>query len=681
MNDHELYEHVVIDHHGIVEVTPKVPLNTIEMQSIVHAVDDAMTTTAMSIAQYTNKANSILLITDSRDNNALFTHVEAFSALYKAHCDVNAYPLILDMSLIASPQELYDTVTAIVGYVSGVELYNINETHCKMFMQLYNEQQQHPSFAVVNSTNKRNIDVILQTKATQLTSHAVYSALWRSTLDLECCVDMTNCLEFIVDQIESDYINFNAHRPFHEDFALLLHYISDYIIKHKQQRNNQLTTSNIVANYKHRCLYGHADKTYNVYKHQRTLKEKALALYEKHRGMLHLKLKTTSKDAVFLTKLVSWENVDELSRKVQQQIININDCSLRSNYGAMVSTSLNALPFIEGKCALIKHYAACDMLPMHIACDNSATFTSIIQRISPTFNIITLQHVTPFTDCVDIEAQLHQMRISNCAISDISQHSLPIAVLAFLINALKLRGSSPNDIKLVININDDTIQACIALCTLLNKYGFVNVIVCDTYGAIYKKRKQHMNVYKEIIANTTNNDDTQATTALSNAIANADVFINMCECNKSEIDNAIKTMNSRPIVITLVEHDDVITETTDVEYGAYIAGCCTKGKANYIDELIACATLIRSVLFTNANRITAEMKIAIAKAIAISITDDKLSNWNITPKIHEHDMMINIVCKVCEEMGKAMKVDIEIVKESMRCFYNEGYLLPMQRNK
>ena len=122
MNDYDVYERVVLDHHGIIELTPKVPLNTVEIQSIVHAINDAVTTTTTeTTTQYTNKANSILVITDSRDNNMLFTHVEAFSALYKAHCDINAYPLMLDMSLITSPQELYDTVTAIVGYVSGVE--------------------------------------------------------------------------------------------------------------------------------------------------------------------------------------------------------------------------------------------------------------------------------------------------------------------------------------------------------------------------------------------------------------------------------------------------------------------------------------------------------------------------------------------------------------------------------
>ena len=679
MNDYDVYERVVLDHRGIIKVTPKAPLNTVEMQSIVHAINDAVTTVTTT-AQYTNKANSILVITDSRDNNALFTHVEAFSALYKAHCDVNAYPLMLDMSLITSPQELYDTVTAIVGYVSGVELYNINETYCKMFMELYDvqqQQQQQAAFAVVNSTNKRNIDTILQSKATQLTSHAVYSALWRCTLDLESYVDMTNCLEFIVDQIESDYINLNAHRPFHEDFALLLHYISDYIIKHKQQRNTQLTSSKIITNYKLRYLYGNnVNNKHSIIKHYHTLNEKALALYEKHHGILHLELKTASIDAVFLSSLLSWENIDELSRKVQQKIININECSFKSNYGAMVTTSLNALPFIEGKCALLKHFAACDMLPLHISCNDSVMFTSIIQRISPTFNIITLQHVTPFTDCIDIEAQLHQMRISNCAIYDMNQHSLPIAVLAFIINTMKLRGNSPSNLKLVININDNTTQQCIALCTLLMKYGFVNVIVCDAHGTIYNKRKEHMNVYKEIIANTTNNNDTQSTTTKS-AITNADIFINMCEYNKSEIYNALKTMNSRPIIITTYEHvDNVITETIDVEFGVYIAGCCTKGKANYIDSLLASTALISAVLFTNTDRLPIETKIAIAKAIALSIPDSKLSNCNITPKINEHDTMINIICKACEEIGKDKKIDIDFINDSLHCFYNEGYLLP-----
>jgi malate dehydrogenase (oxaloacetate-decarboxylating) len=209
------------------------------------------------------------------------------------------------------------------------------------------------------------------------------------------------------------------------------------------------------------------------------------------------------------------------------------------------------------------------------------------------------------------------------------------------------------------------------------KYGFINVIVCDAHGTIYNKRKEHMNVYKEIIANTTNNNDTQATTTKS-AITSADIFINMCEYNKSEIYNALKTMNSRPIIITTYEHaDNAITETIDVEFGVYIAGCCTKGKANYIDSLLSSTALISAVLLTNANKFPIEAKIAIAKAIALSIPDSKLSIYNITPKLNELDTIINIICKACEEMGKNKKIDIDYINDSLHCFYNEGYLLPI----
>ena len=187
-----------------------------------------------------------------------------------------------------------------------------------------------------------------------------------------------------------------------------------------------------------------------------------------------------------------------------------------------------------------------------------------------------------------------------------------------------------------------------------------------------------MSMYKEIIATITNNDNTQAITTAS-ALANADVLLCMSAQRENELSEAIKTMNSRPIVVSTGEtENDVITETAAVEYGAYIAGCRVKGKKNYIDDLIGCVALIRAVLFTKANRITDEAKIAIAKAIASAITDDKLSNWNVMPiLLHGREAVINVVCKVCEEMGKGAKVDVEAVKASLRCFGNEGYLLPV----
>ena len=100
-------------------------------------------------------------------------------------------------------------------------------------------------------------------------------------------------------------------------------------------------------------------------------------------------------------------------------------------------------------------------------------------------------------------------------------------------------------------------------------------------------------------------------------------------------------------------------------------------KEKQIDSLLSSTALISAVLLTNANKLPIEAKIAIAKAIALSIPDSKLSNYNITPKINEHDTIINIICKACEEMVKDKKIDIDLINDSLHCFYNEGYLLPI----
>lgn len=69
------------------------------------------------------------------------------------------------------------------------------------------------------------------------------------------------------------------------------------------------------------------------------------------------------------------------------------------------------------------------------------------------------------------------------------QHGTAIAILAGLINALKLAGKKIEDVKIVIS---GVGAAGIAGCKLLLKHGAKNIIMADTKGAIYEGRPEHM---------------------------------------------------------------------------------------------------------------------------------------------------------------------------------------------
>lgn len=65
------------------------------------------------------------------------------------------------------------------------------------------------------------------------------------------------------------------------------------------------------------------------------------------------------------------------------------------------------------------------------------------------------------------------------------QHGTATVILAGLINALKVRGSDPENVSVVIS---GAGAAGVAITKLLLAYGFKNIVVCDRQGAIYKNR-------------------------------------------------------------------------------------------------------------------------------------------------------------------------------------------------
>ena len=81
------------------------------------------------------------------------------------------------------------------------------------------------------------------------------------------------------------------------------------------------------------------------------------------------------------------------------------------------------------------------------------------------------------------------------------QHGTAIVVLAGIINALKITGKKPEEVKVVMN---GAGAAGLSVTDLLLHHGVKNFIICDTSGAIYTGRPKNMNPFKELLAERTN---------------------------------------------------------------------------------------------------------------------------------------------------------------------------------
>ena len=178
-----------------------------------------------------------------------------------------------------------------------------------------------------------------------------------------------------------------------------------------------------------------------------------------------------------------------------------------------------------------------------------------VQRIAPTNAIINLEDIKG-PDCFTFGNKL--IEIVECPMFHDDQHGTACIVLAGLINATKLRGSKPEEMKIVMNGSGAAV-----VCSLLMEYGYKNLFVCDTY----KGRPVGMNPFKEKIAEIANKDCVQGT--LSDVLKDADVVIGLSGPNTISKED-VKLMNEKPIVFTLVNPIPEIFPADAFEAGTYI---------------------------------------------------------------------------------------------------------------
>ena len=246
-------------------------------------------------------------------------------------------------------------------------------------------------------------------------------------------------------------------------------------------------------------------------------------------------------------------------------------------------------------------------------------------------------------------------------------------VLAGLINATKLRGSKPEEMKIVMN---GAGAAGIAVSSLLIHYGYKNFIVCDTKGAIYKGRKEGMNPFKEKIAEITNKDCIQG--KLSDVIKGADVVIGLSGPNTIKKED-VKLMNEKPIIFALANPTPEIFPQDAYEAGAFIVATGRSDFPNQVNNSVVFPGLFRATIDTRAPKITLDMKIAAGEAIANLVSEKELRPDYIMPSA----LNVTTSVKVATDVAKLVKekkltnkknIDLDKIQETIHSFFFEEKL-------
>lgn len=293
-----------------------------------------------------------------------------------------------------------------------------------------------------------------------------------------------------------------------------------------------------------------------------------------------------------------------------------------------------AMPVMEGKAALFKEFGGVDAFPICLATQDTEQIIAIVKALAPTFGGINLEDISA-PRCFEIEARL-RVELDIPVFHD-DQHGTAVVVLAALINSLKLAEVPVESAKVVIN---GAGAAGVAIAKLLLKYGFKQIVMCDSVGVINKRRSDLNEAKLEILEmiDIGNNVNT-----LAEAMQGSDVFIGVSKPNTVTAE-MVRSMNAKPIIFALSNPVPEIMPDVAKEAGAFVVGTGRSDFANQINNVLAFPGIFKGALQNGIKQFTDEMLIEAAKNLAAAV--DEVTVEKVLPPVFDKTIADQIAAAI-----------------------------------
>lgn len=276
-----------------------------------------------------------------------------------------------------------------------------------------------------------------------------------------------------------------------------------------------------------------------------------------------------------------------------------------------------SLPVMEGKAVLFKKFANVDAIPIILSSQDTEEIITAVKMIAPTFGGINLEDISA-PRCFEIEQRLKEDL--DIPVMHDDQHGTAVVTLSGMINSMKVIGKRFEDLRIVIN---GAGAAGVAIIHLLREMGVRDVIMCDSRGIIHKER-ENLTPVKEKIAAITNKTNMEG--SLSDAVKGTDAFIGVSVPGVLT-GKMVKSMNNDPVIFAMANPVPEIMPDEAQKAGARIIATGRSDFPNQINNVLAFPGIFRGLLDARASRLTNEIYIAAAQAIADQVkepTEDKI---------------------------------------------------------
>ena len=275
-----------------------------------------------------------------------------------------------------------------------------------------------------------------------------------------------------------------------------------------------------------------------------------------------------------------------------------------------------ALPVMEGKAALFKRFADVDAWPVCLDTQDVDEIVRTVQLIAPVYGGINLEDISA-PRCFEIEERLRELL--DIPVFHDDQHGTAIVVLAALTNSLKLVKKKMSEITIVMS---GAGAAGTAIARLLTKSGASKIIAFDKDGCVTPGFSGK----------------------ISDAMKGADVFIGVSAPNVLTEED-VAEMAKGSIVFALANPDPEIDPVIARKYATVVA-TGRSDQPNQINNVLAFPGIFRGLLDAQAHKITDELLIAAAEAIASCVSESQLNASFIVPSVFDSQVVAKVAAAV-----------------------------------
>lgn len=302
-----------------------------------------------------------------------------------------------------------------------------------------------------------------------------------------------------------------------------------------------------------------------------------------------------------------------------------------------------SMPVMEGKAVLFKKLGGVDAVPLCINTTNEDEIVEFAMALTPSFGAINIEDIES-PKALSIVKRLSM--VLDIPVFHDDQQGTGVVVLAALINALKLAGKGKECKIVIVGAG----SAGIGISKLLSFAGFKNIYVIDSAGAIYMGRKEHMNQFKEEVAQLTNKELRQG--QLYDIAKDSDVLIGVSSIRNSFSRDLIMRMNEKPIVFALTNPEPEISYSDAKEAGAFVVATGRSDSPNQVNNVKVFPGFARGLLEVRAKEINEEMLYSAATALSKTV-GNRLSIEYILPDITDSRQALKATTEIAAAVAES----------------------------